>query len=106
MPAASRKGDLAMTPSDAHGCPACPHPAIGPATTGSPDVFINAKPAIRKDDQGAHVACCGANTWKPISFSATVFINGKGVVRVGDRTQHCGGLGTMIQGSADVNVGG
>ena len=107
MPAASRKGDRALVPSDAHGCPACPHPAtIGPAITGSPDVFINAKPAVRKDDQGTHVVCCGANTWKPISSSGTVFINGKGVVRVGDQTQHCGGPGYMIEGSADVNVGG
>ena len=106
MPAASRKGDRALVPSDAHGCPACPHPAVGAAITGSPDVFINAKPAIRKDDQGVHAVCCGPNTWKPISSSGTVFINGKGVVRVGDQTQHCGGQGTMIQGSADVNIGG
>jgi uncharacterized Zn-binding protein involved in type VI secretion len=106
MPAASRIGDKAFIASDAHGCPACPHPAVGPAIAGSPDVFINARPAIRKDDAGTHAVCCGPNMWWARGFSGTVLINGRGAVRAGDQTQHCGGTGQMIEGSADVIFGG
>ena len=35
-----------------------PHPAIGPAISGSPDVLINGRPALRIDDIGVHAACC------------------------------------------------
>ncbi len=91
---------------DAHGCPACPHPAIGPATTGSPDVRVNAKPALRVNDMGVHAACCGPNTWMAAKGSGTVFINQRAAVRMGDQTQHCGGAGKMIQGSPNVNAGG
>src|SRR5437868_465556 len=30
MPAAARMGDSAQVDQDAHGCPACPHPGVGP----------------------------------------------------------------------------
>jgi len=33
--------DKAQIPLDAHGCPAYPHPGIGPAIAGSPDVNTN-----------------------------------------------------------------
>ena len=106
MPGASRIGDKALNASDAHGCPACPHPVVGPAIDGSRDVFINGRAAIRKDDPGTQTACCGPNMWWAQGFSGTVFINGKGVVRVGDQTRHCGGTGNMIEGSDNVIVGG
>ena len=31
MPGQCRLGDKSNVPADAHGCPACPHPAVGPA---------------------------------------------------------------------------
>jgi hypothetical protein len=38
--------------------------------------------------------------------SMTVFVNGKPAVRMGDKTKHCGGLGQMVEGSQNVDVGG
>ena len=106
MPPQCRLGDKSMVPVDAHGCPACPHPCIGPAIVGSPDVLVNNRPAIRVDDRGIHAACCGPNTWTAQTGSATVFINNKAAHRLGDTDNHCGGSGQMIEGSANVITGG
>lgn len=106
MPAQGRLGDKSQIPACAHGCPACPHPAIGPAVGGSANVFVNGRPALRVGDPGIHAACCGPNMWSAKSGSGTVKINGKGAHRMGDADQHCGGMGKLIEGSADVNVGG
>ncbi|HLL23523.1 MAG TPA: carboxypeptidase regulatory-like domain-containing protein [Kofleriaceae bacterium] len=92
-------------PLDAHGCPACPHPAIGPAIAGSPTVLVNKRPALRVDDPGIHAPCCGTNTWAAIEGSASVFINGKAAHRMGDDNRHCGGTGQLIEGSPNVIVG-
>ncbi len=106
MPPQGRVSDNAMVPADAHGCPACPHPATGPATSGSPDVMVNGLPALRVGDPGVHAACCGPNQWKAAKGSGTVFINDKPAHRLGDMTQHCGGVGNLIVGSPTVIVGG
>jgi uncharacterized Zn-binding protein involved in type VI secretion len=78
----------------------------GPAISASPDVLVNNRPALRKGDKGIHTACCGPNTWEAVSGSATVLINNKPAHRMGDQDKHCGGPGTLIQGSSDVIVGG
>jgi uncharacterized Zn-binding protein involved in type VI secretion len=101
-----RLGDKAFTPADAHGCPACPHPVTGPAIGGSPNVNVNSRPALRQNDPGVHAACCGPNTWHAMQGSGTVFINGKPAHRLGDLVMACGGVGSLIEGSGDVNVGG
>jgi uncharacterized Zn-binding protein involved in type VI secretion len=106
MAGAVRLGDKAKVQIDAHGCPACPHPGIGPAIAGSPDVNVNKRPAIRLDDPGLHMACCGPNTWNAMQGSMTVFINNKPAVRIGDQTRHCGGIGSTVEGSQNVIVGG
>ncbi len=106
MPGAGRLGDQAQVQSDAHGCPGCPHPGVGPAIAGSPDVFINGRSALRKDDLGLHAVCCGTNMWQANAGSGTVFINGKAAHRKNDATKHCGGQGKLIEGSDDVIVGG
>lgn len=106
MPGASRLGDKAQAMADAHGCPACPHTVTGPAVEGSPDVNIDHRPAVRLGDQGIHAPCCGPNLWNAAAGSATVMINGQPAVRQGDSTTHCGGQGSMIEGSADVIIGG
>jgi uncharacterized Zn-binding protein involved in type VI secretion len=93
-------------PADAHGCPACPHPCIGPATKGSPTVKVNKLPALRVSDTGIHAACCGPNTWVAQAGSATVFINSLKAHRQGDADTHCGGSGKLIVGSPNVIVGG
>lgn len=106
MPPQGRVSDLAQAPADAHGCPACPHPVVGPALQGSPDVLVNFLPALRVDDPGMAVPCCDGNTWNAKMGSTTVMINNKGAHRLGDMTKHCGGVGKLITGSPDVIVGG
>lgn len=107
MPGQCRLGDKSLAPVDAHGCPACPHPSpTGPAIVGSPNVMVNKRPAVRLNDTGIHMACCGPNTWQAIKGSATVFINNLPAHRMGDQDRHCGGVGTMIEGSINVQVGG
>lgn len=105
MPSMGRLGDKSIAPVDAHGCPACPHPVQGPAILGSPNVFVNGKPALRVTDIGVHAACCGPNMWTAKIGSSTVKINGLDAHRMGDMDQHCGGVGALAEGSPDVNVG-
>lgn len=106
MPPQAKVGDLGNVPADVHGCPACPHPAVGPAIAGSPNVLVNNLPALRIGDRGLHVLCCDGNTWAPIKGSATVLINNIPAVRLGDTTGHCGGVGQVITGSPNVITGG
>ncbi len=105
MPGMGRLGDKSFVATDSHGCPACAHSAVGPAITGSGDVIVNYKPALRVGDRGIHSACCGANTWQALTGSATVLINHQPAHRIGDQDQHCGGVGQLIEGSTDVLVG-
>jgi uncharacterized Zn-binding protein involved in type VI secretion len=105
VPGQGRLGDKANVSADAHGCPGCPHPGTGPAISGSPDVLVNGRPALRLDDIGIHAVCCGPNMWQAQRGAPTVFINGRAAFRVNDPTKHCGGSGQLIEGSADVLVG-
>jgi uncharacterized Zn-binding protein involved in type VI secretion len=105
MPEAGRLGDQSKVEADAHGCVACPHTAQGKAIIGSPNVFINQKPALRIGDMGMHAACCGPNIWFAVSGSGTVFINGIPAHRKGDIDAHCGGVGKLIEGSDNVLIG-
>lgn len=91
-------GMRASCPSDAHGCMACAHPTVGPITTGSPNVFVNGRPAARVGDIGVHAACCGPNTFKIISGDSQVLINGRPAAKIGSQTNHCGGVGSIVGG--------
>jgi uncharacterized Zn-binding protein involved in type VI secretion len=106
MPAAARLGDKAQIQADAHGCPACPHPGVGPIVVGSTDVLINGLPAARADntDLGLHAACCGPNFFQCAKGSPTVYVNNKPLARMNDQTKHCGGNGKIIEGSPDVLI--
>ena len=106
MPPQGRRGDNAQVPSDSHGCPRCPHTAVGKATMGSPDVYTNGRPSLRVTDPGVHASCCGANSWIAQTGSGTVMINNLPAHRKTDKTTHCGGVGMLIEGSNNVNVGG
>jgi uncharacterized Zn-binding protein involved in type VI secretion len=106
MPEQCRLSDKSMVPADGHGCPGCPHPCIGPARKGSPDVLVNGRPAIRVTDPGDHKQCCGPNSWVASKGSATVFINNLAAHRRGDQDTHCGGVGYMVEGSPNVITGG
>ena len=101
----SRFGDQSLVPADSHGCKKCPHTAKGPATTGSPDVWVNGLPALRVGDTGTHSSCCGPNTWIATKGSRAVLINGMQAHRLLDEDQHCGGKGFMLEASENVFVG-
>ena len=103
---AGRLTDKAQCPADAHGCPACPHPTIGPAINGSPNVLINNLPALRVNDSGIHAACCGPNRWTAAGGTPSVLINRLPAHRMNDLTSHCGGSGQLIEGSPNVLFGG
>lgn len=105
MPSAGRLGDKSSAPSDSHGCKSCAHTVIGPSNSGSPDVLINSRSAMRVNDTGTHSSCCGPNTWSAVAGSANVLINGRAAHRLGDSTQHCGGAGQLVEGSPDVIIG-
>jgi uncharacterized Zn-binding protein involved in type VI secretion len=101
----TRLGDQSMVPADKHGKSCCPHSCTGPATKGSPDVFVNNRAALRVGDSGIHAKCCGPNTWVATKGSGSVSINNQPAHRVQDADMHCGGPGYMIEGSPDVFVG-
>ncbi|MBL0194269.1 MAG: PAAR domain-containing protein [Myxococcales bacterium] len=98
----ARMGHLASAPADAHGCGACPHPAVtGPIVQGSPSVLIDGFPAARVGDYGVHAACCGANTFRVAAGNDHgVLIDGRPATTMGARTVHCGGTGKIIEGAA------
>ncbi len=91
-------GMLAKCDADGHGAPSDPLPVIGPITRGSPNVFVNGKPAARVGDMGIHAACTGPNTFEIISGDSSVLINGRPAAKIGSETRHCGGMGTIIGG--------
>jgi uncharacterized Zn-binding protein involved in type VI secretion len=101
----TRVGDRSYVPADSHHQPCCSHACAGPALTGSPDIFVNGKAAVRVTDTGEHSHCCGANTWEAVQGSGSVIFNNLHTHRLGDKDQHCGGPGYMIDGSPDVLVG-
>jgi uncharacterized Zn-binding protein involved in type VI secretion len=93
----ARVNSIAQCNADAHGCPACPHSVKGPVIQGSPNVFSGNMPAARVGDSGIHTACCGPNQYTIISGDSSVLINGRPAAVVGSQTQHCGGMGQIIQ---------
>jgi len=101
----SRMGDQSYVPVDTHGKICCPHACIGPAYEGSPDVYVNGRPALRVTDSGVHAACCGPNTWVATEGSSVVLINNLESHRLFDADIHCGGPGFMVEASEDVFVG-
>jgi uncharacterized Zn-binding protein involved in type VI secretion len=92
-------GDIARCQEDSHGCTACPHTVKGPITTGSPTIKVRNKPAARMGDTGVHKypsSCCGENTFTIIEGDPTVLIDGTPAARIMDMTQHCGGVGRIL----------
>jgi uncharacterized Zn-binding protein involved in type VI secretion len=50
-------------------------------------------------DTGVHkypTSCCGANTFTIIEGDPTVLIDGTPAARIMDMTQHCGGVGRIL----------
>jgi uncharacterized Zn-binding protein involved in type VI secretion len=105
MAKAGRLGDRSRVPEDSHSCPECPHDAVGPSKTGSDDVLINDRPALRVGDRGEHASCCDAQLWFAAKGAPAVDINDRAAHREGDACVHCGGQGALIEGSDDVEIG-
>ena len=84
----------------------CPHRRNGVFTGGSPNVFIEGKPAIREGDDGI-CNCVHSGTFKASEGSGTVFINGKAAVRIKDETTctQCGEEGYVTTACQTVFVG-
>ena len=96
MPAVSRIGDLDV-----------PHCSGMVRATGSSDVFVNTRPAVRQGDiNTVHKIPggidCFLHTGAVRTGSRSVFINGRGAGRVGDGLVNCT---EIAQGSENVFSG-
>ena len=100
MPAVTRKGDSCTG-----------HECFPPrnSTSGSPNVFVNGKPAHRQSDSWASHTCThskvphGTHGGSLASGSSSVYVNGKQLGRIGDPVS-CGS--TVASGSNNVFAGG
>ena len=92
----ARLSDTSRVDADAHGCPACPHTAVGPIIAASgTSVLLAGKPVVTVGDNGIHAACCGPNTFVIKTGDARVLINGKPAAWKHSEVEHCGGAGYM-----------
>ncbi len=96
----ARQGDVAKCAADSHGGPADPLTVVGPIISGSPNVFIDGRPAARQGDAGIHAACSGENSYTISGGDPEVLINGRPAAKIGSETRHCGGVGSIIQGGS------
>lgn len=108
MPAVARQFDMVHSDLDLHVNPAF-WPIIVPVDgwflTGSPNVFVNSRAAIRVGDGGPHLACCGPNLFVAATGSPNVFCNSVPLVRERDATLHCGlSPGSVNAGLCSPNV--
>lgn len=101
----AREGDRARSHDAAHNCRDCEEVIEGPATTGSDNVHLNGRRILRLCDRGTHTNCPDSR-WRAVEGAATVFVNRRPVVRLGDDSQHCDGMGELIEGSEDCLIGG
>jgi len=75
MNPALRFGDFIKCTDGCSSCPKCPD---GKIIQGSPNTFINNKPAARKDDKTSNCCgCCCPCPNKILTGSTKTFINGK-----------------------------
>lgn len=96
MPGIVRDGDV----STADPCGAPPRPA----SSFSPNVFVNGQAAVREGDTWVEHACPKSSPHGAVSVgcSGTVFINSKGVFRKGDGIS-CGSSGDACSSNVFAN---
>lgn len=106
MPAATKISDTTTGICDI-GEDCCSHGRTGINGTGSPNVFINGKPAHRLSDGGS-IICPHGGYFQSVAASKTVIVNGLGLTRIGDSTVcvNCGCNGNHNSGSQNVFAGG
>lgn len=113
LPRAARAGDAARTPhggdddgGDDERCDRCPHDEVGRSATGSVNVLVNRRRALRVGDKGVHETCQGTGEWEATHGAPRVLINNKRAHRLGDDVRYRGGwTGHTVQGSPDVLIG-
>jgi uncharacterized Zn-binding protein involved in type VI secretion len=82
----------------------CGH-RIGFAVDGSNNVLINNRPALRVTDYGVHGRPYHKHKWHAKGGALRVLINGLTPHRRGDPTEHCAGMGALVEGSPNVLIG-
>lgn len=79
---------------------------VGRAATGSANVLINHRPALRVGDRGVQRASGGTSEWEAIAGAPRVLINGSRPVRLGDVVRDDDhNEGELVQGSPNVLIG-
>lgn len=109
MPEVARKGDAVV--SDGATCnpgfDCCPHGWSGTIESNLAEtVETNGKPTAVIDGTGP-TNCPHGGTFVIIEGSTTVFAESRRVARIGDAVQctKCGGMGHIVEGSADTFAG-
>jgi len=81
-------------------------PVSGTIKSGSPNVFVNGKPAARVGDTVYETCSCRNGNGKISQGSSTVFVNGKPKARLSDKVnEHTDRDGKITSSSNNVFVG-
>jgi uncharacterized Zn-binding protein involved in type VI secretion len=83
----------------------CAASSGGPAATGSANILINGRRALRVGDHGLELGCCGGARWEAEDGAPAVLFNGKLAHRVRDPGTHVGSHGALVEGAANVLIG-
>jgi uncharacterized Zn-binding protein involved in type VI secretion len=94
MKAAGRTGDHSS----------CGPSGSGPAVTGSSNILINGRGALRVGDIGVTPSCCESRQWSAEGGAPSVLFNGRRAHRRGDGVAH-EAVGRLIFGSSNVVIG-
>ncbi|NUQ74361.1 MAG: hypothetical protein HUU21_12460 [Polyangiaceae bacterium] len=88
--------------------PARPNRPVVPGVTGSPNVLVNNRPALRVGDLGGFVNSARGFTevrWVAKDGARCVLINNRNAHRALDPEDHRGEPGALVEGSRNVLVG-
>ncbi len=103
MLSAGRRGDRSEREEEP--CPTCKKPSVGASTTGSDNVLINHRPALRVLDKGLHDEGCPEGAWEAREGAPAVLINSRNAHRLSDAASHPSGPGKLLEGSHNVLIG-
>lgn len=93
--------------ADHSACRACS--VLGPSTSASGNVQTNGQGSLRMGDRGMYPHCCEKHApvrWVASTGAGTVLINDQPAIAVTSTTTRITGRGAMVEGSANVFVGG
>lgn len=108
---ACRVGDTLHGWASEHSGHVPPHPSVeltGNVYSGSPNVFINGKPAAFNGTECVTIeydACCGQSWGHVAQGSSKVFVNGHELAYIGCKVEPHSGEANLTSGSQNVFVG-